>query len=64
MKTWTSRTIYVDIETGEIITKEEAKKNYNVVKTTKVSKLNPNKTHGTTEFTRQCRKKQQGKLWE
>lgn len=60
---WKSKTIYVDIDTGEQITKHNAKTYYKKIKTDKHGKYtNFNKTAGLIEYTIQCRHKKQGEL--
>lgn len=54
--TWTSKTVYVDMDTGEQITKHNALNNYIIIKTDKHAKLNANKTAGRIEYTRRCKK--------
>lgn len=57
---WYSKTIYVDIETGEIISKQKAKKDYNITKTTK--KIEYGKYSNITEYTRCAERKRQQRL--
>lgn len=61
---WNSNTIYIDVETGEIITKYRTEKdNYVIIKTTKNVKFNTNKTIGYIEYTKQCRRNTQQQLF-
>lgn len=61
--TWSSNTKYVDIDTGEEITKHQSKE-YLKLKKDKYVKLNKNKTSGHIEYTIKCRKHPQGKLFD
>lgn len=61
---WNSNTKYVDIETGEAITKYQfGRNNYIIIKTEKHVTFNTNKTIGYIEYTKQCRRNPQGKLF-
>lgn len=60
---WKSKTIYVDMATGEQITKRNAEKNYSIIKTLKNVTLNYLKTAGNIEYTKQCRSRQQLELF-
>ena len=57
---WTSKTIFVDIDTGEILTKHNAKTNYLIIKKTKNAEVNTIGTAGTIIWTNECRKSRQG----
>lgn len=56
---WTSETIYVDIDTGEQLTKNQVRLEYTIIITKSEWSLNPIKTHGKRTYIRQCRKRQQ-----
>lgn len=62
--TYDSKTTFVDIDTGEILRRENAinKEKYIIVKTNKKTTYNANKTHGTINYTRECRKQPQSKF--
>lgn len=60
---WTSKTNYVDIDTGEQLTRYNAKTNYKTIQTHKHAKFtNATKTQGFIEYTKLCRHKRQGQL--
>lgn len=59
---WSSSSKWVDVETGEEITKHNAITNYIKLKTSKHVKLNENKTKGHIEYTNECRRNPQSKL--
>lgn len=60
---WTSKTIHVDIDTGEQITKHNAKTNYTKIKTIKHATFsNESKTRGIIEWTTLYRNRKQGEL--
>lgn len=60
---WKSKTINVDIDTGEQISKYNAKQNYKKIKTDKHAKYtNKNRTSGLIEYTINWRHKRQGEL--
>lgn len=56
---WWSLTIHVDLETGEILTKETTKRNYNIITTKKKVTINEQQTIGHILYVRECRRKQQ-----
>ena len=58
---WRTITTYVDIDTGEIISKAEAIKAYVIIN--KKKKSNVYKTTGTIELTNECRRSKQGTLF-
>lgn len=58
---WTSTSQYVDVDTGEILTKKEVKENYKVIKT--IKKIEHGTEYGYIKYTNECRKSTQGKLW-
>lgn len=60
---WTSNTLYVDIETGEQLTKNEVRLKYTIINTTSDWTLNKIKTHGKKTYIKQCTKSQQGRLF-
>lgn len=61
---WVNKTIRVDIDTGALITEQDAKKYYRIVRNLKpkITYTNANKTIGTREFTKLYRNRQQGEL--
>lgn len=61
---WTAITNYVDIDTGQVLTKKIAtdKNKYIKIKTEKYGTVNNVKTRGTIEYTVECRKQPQQKL--
>lgn len=60
---WTSKSIHVDIDTGEEITKHNAKTNYSKIKTIKHAKFNnESKTKGSIEYTILYRNRKQQEL--
>lgn len=62
--TWTSETTYIDIDTGEMITKHKYNKEYYHIKTEIETIINKNKSHGHKKYTKIGRKKpEQGKLF-
>lgn len=61
---WTSYIKYVDLQTGEEITKQNAQTNYIKIKTKKHATLNATQTHGTVEYTIECRRKPQLNLFK
>lgn len=58
---WTSKTIRIDIDTGEQITEGQAKKYYKLVRTLKPKKeyANKQKTIGIVEYTKLYRNRNQ-----
>lgn len=58
---WSSISIYIDVETGEILTQKEASTNYIIIKKTKHANIN--KKWGTITHTNECRRTPQTKLW-
>lgn len=63
---WYTESIYVDSDTGEQITKKQAKENYQIVNKTKKTKINetPEKTIGIITYIYECKKSRQIKLFE
>lgn len=63
---WYTETLFVNIDTGEQITKDEALRGFVFIKKTKKIKIDETaeKTIGIRTFIIQCRKSQQGKLFE
>lgn len=61
---WSTKHVYVDIETGEKIEKEKVAAHYHIVKIKKHK--NVYKSKGTITFTNECRWAGyvQGKLWD
>lgn len=60
---WSSVTTYVDIETGEEMTKYKTElKNYITIKTIKKITFSKNKTQGYIEYTKQVKRNPQLKL--
>lgn len=57
---WRTKSQYVDIQTGEIITESEYKRNYIKIKTTKNTHIN--EKYGIREFTHECERNRQTKL--
>lgn len=62
--TWTTRNRYVDIHTGEELTKHQVKLNYITLTKTKRHEVNYNRTRGIVEITNECERTIQGKLFE
>ena len=60
---WKSKTIYVDEETGEQLTKHNATNNYIYMSIDKHVSFNDNKTCGFIEYTKKFRKNPQIKLF-
>lgn len=60
---WTTSVEYYDMEDGLQLTKHQAKE-YTVIRTDKITTFNKNKTKGHVRHIKQCRNKQQGKLFE
>lgn len=60
---WKSESKYVDIDTGEEITKHNAATNYIKIKLSKHVQINEIKTKGTIYYIHECRKQPQGKLF-
>lgn len=63
---WTTIVHYVDIETGLKLTPETGKNFaiYIITKTIKHVTLNRNKTRGTIEYTKFCKRQPQTKLFD
>lgn len=61
---YTSKTTFVDADTGEILRRENAinPDKYIIIKTHKKTTYNANKTIGNIEYTRECRRQPQTKL--
>lgn len=53
---WTSQTEYVDIDTGEIITKKQQEKEYIIIKTKKHVKINNENNIARVRYTNECTK--------
>lgn len=67
MKTiWTTRTTYIDTETGEIISKEVAERDYIVIKIESKRKHNNNEYNpkGVVERTVKLRRSNQTRIWD
>jgi hypothetical protein len=69
MITYTAKSQYVDVETGEIISKKNAMQNYIIIRTTKrynneeiMEKDGYRFGKSTIEYTRECEKRRQLKL--
>lgn len=60
---WTARTKYVDIETGELIKPEHIKDYYIIITIDKYTWVNQKKTHGQIEYTKQCRRNPQQRIF-
>lgn len=60
---WTTKSTYVDIQSGEELTKHRAKTEYIIINKTKRTIINGNKTRGCIEVTNECIRQQQGKLF-
>lgn len=60
---WTHTTIYVDIHTGEQITKYIAKTQYKIIKHDEHITLNKNATRGHIERTNECQRNPQLNLF-
>ena len=60
-KRWVTISEYVDIETGELITKSKYEREYYMIKKTK--KVTENDKYRIITFTNECRPKGQTKLW-
>lgn len=62
--TWTSKTTYVDIETGEQLTKHTYQKHYYHITTKLETTINKNRNHGHKQYTKIGRRKpEQQKLF-
>lgn len=61
-KRWITITTYVDVETGEVITKSEYERKYYKVKTNK--KTEENEKYRIKKFEHECRETRQGNLWD
>lgn len=59
---WITITEYIDVETGEIITKSEYERNYIKLKSTK--KFEITEKYGITNYQIECQKSKQTKLFE
>lgn len=61
--TWVTKNINIDVETGEIISNDEMKENYIIIK--KKKKIYVYKKTGTITFTNECRRNEykQGSLF-
>ncbi len=57
---WYSKTVYVDRNTGEVISKSLMQREYIKIKTTKTVQIKEN--NGNIEYTTECEKNRQGKL--
>lgn len=55
--TWTSKTTYIDIETGETMTKHKFEKNYYHIHTRTITTINKNKSHGHKKYHKLGRKR-------
>lgn len=60
---WTTTSEWVDVETGEVITKENAKQNYNITRKIKKYEYDKNHESGRTKITNECRKSTQLKIF-
>lgn len=62
---WTSKTEYYDVDTGDQISKNKAedKTKYIKIKTNKNVKINEHQTRGTIEYTIECKKQPQTRLF-
>lgn len=63
---WYSTTIYVDVETGEIISKSLKEREYITVKTNKTTELKEyqnGEKYGIIKHTNECRRNRQTTLW-
>jgi len=59
---WYTMTEYVDIETGELISKSEYEKNYYKIKNNKKIEITEN--HGIIKYITECRQHGQKRLFE
>lgn len=62
--TWNAKSIYIDVDTAELITKQEIEEGrYKILKTTKKTSIN--ETIGTIEYTNECKRNEryQGTLF-
>lgn len=67
IKKWTSTTQYVDLETGEVLTKKIATRDYKTINITKKVKVYGNNTNhacGYITWIHECRPTKQGKLFK
>lgn len=64
VKQWTTVVEYYDTEDGMQLTKNNATRNYIVVKTEKITTYNHLKTKGYVTIYKQCRKQPQRKLFD
>lgn len=58
---WTSKSQYFDVENGEEISRQNALKNYNILKTRKTVKIE--NYHGYINYEHECSRKNQLKLF-
>ena len=63
LRKWTSSSNYIDIETGEKIEKQIAKKYYRIIKTNKNVK-DISEQSGHIEYIIECRRKEQLELFD
>lgn len=63
VKDWKSSSEYVDIDTGEIITKRKALRDYQILNKSKKVEINKNNGTGLIRYTNECRKSIQLELW-
>lgn len=61
---WKTNNIYVDGDTGEIISLEEAKKAYVIIKKIKTHDTNQAKTNGVREIRNICKRAYERELFD
>lgn len=64
IKKWTTVSEYVDIDTGEVLNKEQVKEQYTIIKKNKKTKLYEQQQHGLITITNECKRRPtQGTFW-
>lgn len=61
---WKTNIIWVDVETGEIITEREAKEKYIIINKIKNATTNRTTNRGTIEQRNECKRNKQRNLFE
>jgi hypothetical protein len=60
---WKTNSKWVDLETGEALTEEIARRKYVIVKKIKKTTYNATTARGTIEITNECRESRQQTIW-
>lgn len=58
---WTTKNEYFDINNGEELSNQLAKRDYDIIKKRKTTKIE--NYHGTITITNECERKKQLKIW-